>query len=544
MQTVAGPYRPRLARIALVCGALAVLMVLAVSQFIAHARVDEIDVWLFAHYGRRLIDGATLYVDIWDNKPPGIFWINALGLWLGGGSIVGVWVIEGVAVASTAVLLYVTTRRMYGSLPAIACTLPAVLFLNIHTYHVGCNRPSTFFVLTELACFYFYLRGVAGGRNRFVLLWTAGACGALGLAFKQSAVAATMAVGLHTVYLGIWGDVSGREAAGRVAALVAGWLCVVVVVVAGLWLTSDPGAAYDAIVAFNRRYFLPGAGASVVPPFAWIESHLQNMGLALVLAVGALLSPLVMRGAGPDGVATGGGGLARDNAAPDAGPPEVVQPPRYAFLLGAWLVVAVYVAALGPHMRVAYLAIALPPLVLAMSHGIYLLLASGWCTCGRRRPFPVVVALVWCTYMLIWPLHAQWDMAMRQYYHRFVAPPDRLHAVRVDAIENLTDRRDSIFIFGYAPELYWQTGRSSAIRYIGTEKIAQLGPHGQPMLDDTLDRLAASPPKLIVLDGATPGESMSVGRLNTQRLAAWFTANYVMAEPKRYPNVWVRRGGR
>jgi hypothetical protein len=78
---------------------LACLPILAIAQFIAHARVDELDPWLFAYYGRRLLEGARLYTDIWDNKPPGIFWLNALGLRLAGGSIWGVWLLCAAAAA-------------------------------------------------------------------------------------------------------------------------------------------------------------------------------------------------------------------------------------------------------------------------------------------------------------------------------------------------------------------------------------------------------------------------------------------------------------
>src|SRR5581483_666131 len=33
---------------------------------------------LFAYIGRHLLRGQALYVDVWDVKPPGIFWIYAL----------------------------------------------------------------------------------------------------------------------------------------------------------------------------------------------------------------------------------------------------------------------------------------------------------------------------------------------------------------------------------------------------------------------------------------------------------------------------------
>ena len=49
---------------------------------------------LFMYMGDRLLKGDVLYVDIWDNKGPLIFYLNALGLFLGRGLRWGVWGLE------------------------------------------------------------------------------------------------------------------------------------------------------------------------------------------------------------------------------------------------------------------------------------------------------------------------------------------------------------------------------------------------------------------------------------------------------------------
>lgn len=45
---------------------------------------------LFLYAGQQLSQGGGLYTEYWDHKPPLIFYLNALGLWLGGGSAAGV----------------------------------------------------------------------------------------------------------------------------------------------------------------------------------------------------------------------------------------------------------------------------------------------------------------------------------------------------------------------------------------------------------------------------------------------------------------------
>jgi hypothetical protein len=42
---------------------------------------------IFLYVGEQLRQGATLYEDVWDNKPPTTFLLNALGLTLSNGSL-------------------------------------------------------------------------------------------------------------------------------------------------------------------------------------------------------------------------------------------------------------------------------------------------------------------------------------------------------------------------------------------------------------------------------------------------------------------------
>lgn len=63
---------------------LFVLPCIAVSQFTAHLENAVLDDHLFAYFGWRIWNGAALYVDVWDHKPPGMFWLNALGFLIGG----------------------------------------------------------------------------------------------------------------------------------------------------------------------------------------------------------------------------------------------------------------------------------------------------------------------------------------------------------------------------------------------------------------------------------------------------------------------------
>jgi hypothetical protein len=72
------------------------------------------DSGLFLHVGQRLIQGDLLYREISDNKPPLIYWLNALGLLLGRGSPGGVLLLCVTAQLLTLAILYRGLRQHIG----------------------------------------------------------------------------------------------------------------------------------------------------------------------------------------------------------------------------------------------------------------------------------------------------------------------------------------------------------------------------------------------------------------------------------------------
>ena len=63
--------------------ALFVLLVLDAANPVTNLPTRDGGTYLYA--GRLILRGELPYINIWDNKPPAIYYINALGLWLGRG---------------------------------------------------------------------------------------------------------------------------------------------------------------------------------------------------------------------------------------------------------------------------------------------------------------------------------------------------------------------------------------------------------------------------------------------------------------------------
>jgi len=106
---------------------LSTLLALAVLGVLRQANplinFPSLDNGYYLYIGQQIVAGKIAYVDIWESKPPGIFYVNALGLWLARGSRWGVWLMEFSALFGAAAISYLTLRKIYGFLPALLGTL-------------------------------------------------------------------------------------------------------------------------------------------------------------------------------------------------------------------------------------------------------------------------------------------------------------------------------------------------------------------------------------------------------------------------------------
>lgn len=106
---------------------LALLLALAVLGVLRQANpllnFPSLDNGYYLYIGQQIAAGKIPYLDVWESKPPGIFYVNALGLSLARGSRWGVWGMEFIALFGAAVISFLTLRKIYGFLPALLGTL-------------------------------------------------------------------------------------------------------------------------------------------------------------------------------------------------------------------------------------------------------------------------------------------------------------------------------------------------------------------------------------------------------------------------------------
>jgi 4-amino-4-deoxy-L-arabinose transferase-like glycosyltransferase len=447
------------------------LGVFALTQAAAHLRVDEADSWLFAFYGAQILDGQVLYADAWDNKPPGIYWLNAAGLAIAGGRYAGVIALGVLASLMTIVLLGRIVPAPRSPSARLIVMFLAAMFVGHPAIRGGTNRPEMWVTLCECAVMWLALSASSSSRKWF----TCGVCGAAALAFKQTGCAALAAVMLHESACAILHRPVRATHIRRIGVIAAGFGSGTGAIVLALAITSDLPWAWDAIVAFNQHYVASGQSGIVPSTARWPELA-EIFGLLLILVGGTMLSAVNQIRVK---TRTEPGGL-------DA-------------RLVTWFLAAVYLASIGPGYTLHYFAPAVAAAVAIAGVGIGRVQhqlqenrsTTGWC-----------VFVVWIAFMSIPAVRQTTYTALTGWNNREGGDPF-VTADLCAVIDTHSHRTDTIFVWGYHPRVYWDSSRRCAARYIGVDKIGQVAEYAQSIVDDLHGSFELAPPVLLFIQPTT-----------------------------------------
>ncbi len=225
-------------------GALAVM--LPVAPAFAPGVNDNSGVYLYA--GWRILQGDLPYLQLWDHKPPLVFYINALGAALSPGSHWGVWALELLALMLAAYLGYKLIKAHFGSL---AAALGTVLWLQaLFFIFLGGNQTTDWTLPLQFGALLLFTQAESRAKPERAYLLI-GILGGLAFLIKQTAVGIWLALG---ILLLAWALRRKPAAWRKLGWMAAGVLAVVLL--AGLYFLSKGALAeaWDAAFAYNFHF--------------------------------------------------------------------------------------------------------------------------------------------------------------------------------------------------------------------------------------------------------------------------------------------------
>jgi hypothetical protein len=187
---------------------------------------------LFAYCGKIIADGGLMYRDCYDHKPPGVYYLDALAFKLGGDRLWSLWLFQSLWVSITALVFFLTIRRIWGRLASWITTFILLLTLLYPLYYNGGNYTEIYaliFIILSIGVFYRFL--VDG---RLVWLFLIGLLTACGFLLKPTYISIGIASGIVITYrMVLRRDWKGLA---RSTALILAGLILPLVLVAGYWI--------------------------------------------------------------------------------------------------------------------------------------------------------------------------------------------------------------------------------------------------------------------------------------------------------------------
>lgn len=146
---------------------------------------------VFTYIGWRITEGEIPYKDVWDHKPPVIFYLEALGRVIAGGTLWGRNVIQFVALCAGLLVGYFMLRRPFGEFAAFG-GLTLLLYAIIYTGS-GTHMTEEYVIPVNFILLALYRHAVLRGARPWMAL-TMGIVSGLAFMTKQVLIAMPIAV--------------------------------------------------------------------------------------------------------------------------------------------------------------------------------------------------------------------------------------------------------------------------------------------------------------------------------------------------------------
>ncbi|AGA26224.1 ArnT family glycosyltransferase [Singulisphaera acidiphila] len=240
----------------------------------AEAEPLDCDEAAYAYIGRRIDQGAVMYRDLTENKPPGGYWLYATALAIGGSHELTVRMMPIPIILATIMLVWWLGLRLRG--PGAACLaafLYAVVSTDPYLYGNGANfeHAINLFAIASVAAL---IAAIDRGSRR--LLFASGVCLGIACLFKQIVV-------LHGPLFAIGLLCQARPFRDRVKdviTLAVGFVLIWGLAALILVLQGAGTSAYEDIFQYGRALATDTPAEPNAPPFwmRWVTGNADPSG--------------------------------------------------------------------------------------------------------------------------------------------------------------------------------------------------------------------------------------------------------------------------
>lgn len=179
---------------------LSLVVAIVLAQANPLYQIPNRDSGFFMYAGSQILKGQLLYLDIWDSKGPVIFYINAIGLWLGHGSRWGVWGMEFIFLFFSAFIAFKLMTRLWGSIPALFGSFMWLFAFN--NVLRGGNFTEEYSLLFSFTAMFIFWLGLENRENK-VYPFIIGLTLATNFLLRANNIGVQLSIVIATILLGV-----------------------------------------------------------------------------------------------------------------------------------------------------------------------------------------------------------------------------------------------------------------------------------------------------------------------------------------------------
>ena len=180
----------------LVILALVFIVQVGVSPGVSSMSTDS---GVFAYCGQQILHGGLLYRDCWDNKPPAVYYLNAIAVALGGNTPGSLWFFQAAWIVLTGAAFYLVLQKIWKSPLVIFITFFFLANVLYPPYYQGGNLTETYVLLPVILLMGMFFKYLSTGKKSFLVV--IGILAAFAFLLKPTYIAVSLAVALTVLYL-------------------------------------------------------------------------------------------------------------------------------------------------------------------------------------------------------------------------------------------------------------------------------------------------------------------------------------------------------
>jgi 4-amino-4-deoxy-L-arabinose transferase-like glycosyltransferase len=180
---------------------LAITMLVLMLPWTPEFNGTSPDGGLYAYVGKAIVDGKLPYRDVWEQKPPVGFYLNALAILLFGGTPWAIWWFNLLWLIVTIIVFFFVIKKMTGLFAASIASIVFILTMMVPDWFLGGNMMEYFALLPQTLVIYALYLFFTSGKNIWLAL--VGLFASLSFFTKQTAVGLGAAAFLVLIYLAL-----------------------------------------------------------------------------------------------------------------------------------------------------------------------------------------------------------------------------------------------------------------------------------------------------------------------------------------------------